>query len=98
VLPRMDTSQWESGIPICSRILQGDDEGFCEGGFVANCRGYGGFVAHTKLAGRRCCHDISVAVLLCNVGAMVRVANVQPVSFWDLWCPYVVGVVAGRNG
>jgi hypothetical protein len=39
-----------------------------------------------------------VAVLLCSVGAMVRVVNVRPVGFWDLWCPFAVEVVVGRDG
>jgi hypothetical protein len=51
VLPRTNTSRRESGIPICGRVLQGGDEGFHEGGFVVSCQGYGGFVAHKKLAG-----------------------------------------------
>jgi hypothetical protein len=51
VLPRIDTSWQESRIPICDQVLQGDDEGFHEGGFVASCQGYGGFIAHKNLAG-----------------------------------------------
>jgi hypothetical protein len=27
---------------------------------------------------------------------MTRVVDIQPVGFWDLWCPSTVEVVAGR--
>jgi hypothetical protein len=35
--------------------------------------------------------------LLYSAGAVVRVVDVWPMGFWDLWCPSVVEVVAGRG-
>jgi hypothetical protein len=39
-----------------------------------------------------------VAVHLYSVGDMARVVNVRPVVFWNIWCPSMVEVVAGRDG
>jgi hypothetical protein len=36
LLPRIDASWWEFGIPICGCVLYRDDERFCEGYFVAS--------------------------------------------------------------
>jgi hypothetical protein len=39
-----------------------------------------------------------VVTLLCNAKTMVRVVGVRPMSFWGLWCRFVVEVeVDGRN-
>jgi hypothetical protein len=35
-----------------------------------------------------------VAALLYNANAMVRVAGVQPMGFWGLWCQFVARVVS----
>jgi hypothetical protein len=34
LLPKVNASWWESGIPICSNILERDDEWFGESSFV----------------------------------------------------------------
>jgi hypothetical protein len=82
MLSRIDTSWQESGIPIRGCVLQGDDEEFREGGFIAY--SYGGIIAHKKLAGGRYCRGILVVVVLCSVGAIARDVNVRPTGFWDL--------------
>jgi hypothetical protein len=53
LLPRVDASWWEPGVPIFCGILERDDEGFGEGGFVPSGWGYGSFVAHEEYAGVR---------------------------------------------
>jgi hypothetical protein len=53
LLPWVNASQRESGIPICCSILERDDEWFGEGSFVPSGWGCGDFVAHKELAGIR---------------------------------------------
>jgi hypothetical protein len=44
-----------------------------------------------------CCSGILAESLLYSAGAMVRDVDAQPMGFWGLWYPSMVGVVAGRG-